>query len=368
MSQRLAVPFVALDRQYSRYKEELDVAFGRVASSGMYVLGPDVEAFEGELAKICDVPHVLTLANGTDALILALRVLGVGEGDEVITAPNSFIASAGAIVAVGATPVFADIREDHNIDPAAVERCITEKTKAIMPVHLTGRPAAMDEINVIAKANGLFVVEDAAQAIGARYKGRAVGSLGDVGCFSLHPLKNLFVMGDGGFLTVKDTVLFEKLKILRNHGLLDRNTCSQWAINSRLDSLHAAMGLVKVKHFEAITKRFRAIAERYRNSLKDVLEVPSDTEDEFAVYHNFVVCTDRRDELMAHLKLNDIGCAVHYPIPLHLQPAANELGYKKGDFPVTERQNTRQLSLPIFPELTELEIDAVIAAIRDFFQ
>lgn len=362
------VPFVALNRQYEAYKAEIDAAFQRVAASGMYVLGEEVELFEKELATLCEVPHVLTVANGTDALILAMKALGVGEGDEVITAPNSFIASAGSAVSIGAKPVFADIREDHNIDPARIEKAITKKTKAIMPVHLTGRPAPMDEINQIAKAHELFVIEDAAQAVGAKYKGRPVGGLGDAGCFSLHPLKNLFVMGDGGFITLKDSALYEKIKIMRNHGLRNRDECSFWAMNSRLDALHAAMGRVKLKYFDAITARFRTIADMYREGLEDIVDVPRDTKDEFAVYHNFVICVDQRDALKEFLAQRGIGTAIHYPIPLHLQDAAKDLGYKRGDFPVTERLNQRQLSLPIYPELKQEEIEAVIGAIREFHQ
>lgn len=359
----IPVPFVALDRQYHAYKAEIDAAFERVASSGMYVMGDEVEAFEAELAQICGVPYALTVANGTDALILALKALNIGAGDEVITAPNSFIASAGAIIAVGATPVFADVRGDHNIDPKAVKAAITDKTKAIMPVHLTGRPAAMDELNTL----GLPVIEDAAQAIGATYKGAPVGSLGELGCFSLHPLKNLFVMGDGGFMTMKDKAHYERIKHLRNHGLINRNECVTWSMNSRLDAIHAAIGCVKAKHFKTITARFRAIADQYRAGLKGVVEVPEDTRDECAVYHNFVILTDQRDALQEFLKDKGIGSAIHYPILLHLQEAAKDLGYKQGDFPVAEMLNKRQLSLPIYPELTDEEINTVINTIKEFY-
>lgn len=364
----MKVPFVALNRQYEAYKSEIDAAFERVASSGMYILGEEVELFEKELAALCGVPYVLTVANGTDALILAMKALGIGPGDEVITAPNSFIASAGAVVSIGATPVFADVRTDHNIDPDKIKAALTEKTKAIMPVHLTGRPAPMDEINEIAKEHGLFVIEDAAQAIGAKYKTRPVGSLSDGGCFSLHPLKNLFVMGDGGFISLKDKVLYKKIKIMRNHGLKNRDECSFWAMNSRLDTLQAAIGRVKLKHFDVITNRFRAIADLYRAGLEDIVDTPADTADEFAVYHNFVIGADNRDELKEFLAEKGIGTAIHYPVSLHLQEAAKDLGYKKGDFPVTEALNARQLSLPIYPELTQEEIDAVIGAIRAFYQ
>jgi len=363
----VSVPFVDLARQYLAYKEETDQAFHRVASSGVYILGDEVAEFERELADLCQVPYALTVANGTDALVLALKALGIGEGDEVITAPNSFIASAGSIVAVGATVKFVDVGPDHNMDPNKLLAAITGRTKAIMPVHLTGRPANMDAINQIANAHGLYVIEDAAQAIGAKYKGKSVGSLGTMGCFSLHPLKNLFVMGDGGFITLSCPHLYEKMKCMRNHGLMNRNDCSFWAMNSRLDSLHAAIGRIKVKHFSYITSRFREIADMYRERLRDVVEVPCDTKDEFAVYHNFVICAERRDELQAFLAQNGIETKIHYPVLLHLQPAARGLGYKMGDFPVAERLNKCQLSLPIFPELRQEEVDSCIAGIRKFY-
>lgn len=362
------VPFVDLAREYRAYQGEIDAAFRRVAESGMYILGDEVAAFEEGLAKICGVPYALTLANGTDALILAMRALGLKPGDEVITAPNSFIASAGSIAAIGGVIKFADIRADHNIDPESIERAITPKTRCIMPVHLTGRPAAMDDINAIAKRHNLFVVEDAAQAIGARYKGRPVGSLGNIGCFSLHPLKNINIMGDGGFVTLSDPELYEQIKILRNHGLISRDDCMVWALNSRLDAVHAAIGRVKLKYFEDMTNRFRAIAGLYREGLRDVVQVPDDTDDEYAVYHNFVICAPRREELQKFLLERGVETKIHYPVLLHLQPAAKDLGYKRGDFPVAERLNALQLSLPIYPELKDFEIDQVIQSIREFYK
>lgn len=357
------VPFVSLERQYLKYKAEIDEAFSRVASSGAYIFGEEVEAFEKDLAEICGVPYVLTVANGTDASILAMKALGIGKGDEVITAPNSFIASASSIIAVGATPVFADVCEDHNIDPEAVKAAITDKTKAIVPVHLTGRPAKMGELMSL----GLPIVEDAAQAIGALYKGQPVGSFGEFGCFSLHPLKNLFVMGDGGFISMKSEEHYERLKHLRNHGLINRNECVTWSMNSRLDAVHAAIGRVKTRHFDKITARFRAVADRYRESLRDVVHVPEDTADQKAVYHNFVILTEKRDELQQYLQSKGIGCAIHYPVLLHLQEAAKDIGYKLGDFPVAEMLNKKQLSLPIYPEITNEEIDTVISRIKEFY-
>jgi len=361
------VPFVALGRQFEAHEEHLVEIFRKVGRSGAYVMGPQVAEFEEAAAKAGGAGYAVALANGTDALILALRALGIGRGDEVITAPNSFIASAGAIAAVGATIRFADVNEDLNIDPEAVSRAITGRTRAIIPVHLTGRPARMTELNALAKARGLFVIEDAAQAIGAELEGRRVGGLGDIGCFSLHPLKNLHVYGDGGFVTTNDEGLAARIRLLRNHGLRDRDHCVEWSINSRLDTLQAAVATYKLALLDKWTRRFRSIAQAYRAGLQDCVEVPVDRDGEYAVYHNFVVLTDHRRELMAHLAALGIETKVHYPILLHLQEAARLLGYKSGDFPVAERTAQRMMSLPIYPELSSDEIEYVIDGIRSFY-
>lgn len=363
----IRVPFVALERQFAAHEAQLVEIFRAVGRSGAYVMGPPVAAFEAAAAKACGTQHAVALANGTDALILALRALDIGPGDEVITAPNSFIASAGAVAAVGATIRFADVGDDLNIDPDAVARAITGRTKAIMPVHLTGRPARMRELNAVAKARGLFVIEDAAQAIGAELEGRRVGSLGDIGCFSLHPLKNLHVCGDGGFVTTDDADLAARVRLLRNHGLRDRDHCVTWSINSRLDTLQAAIATYKLAHLDDWTRQFRAIAAAYREGLRDCVQVPVDRDGEVAVYHNFVVQADHRDELMTHLAARGIETKIHYPVLLHLQEAARGLGYKPGDFPVAERIARRMMSLPIYPELTPGEIDAVIDGVRSFY-
>ena len=363
----MSVPFVDLGRQYFAYKKEIDAAFESVAASGVYVQGEVIEQFERALADFCGVSYCLTVASGTDALTLAMRALGIGVGDEVITVPNSFIASVGSIIAVGAVPVFVDVREDYNIDPGKIIHAITSKTRAIMPVHLTGRPAAMDEINVIAKEYRLAVIEDAAQAIGARYKGRAVGGLGDIGCFSLHPLKNLSVMGDGGFLTTNNEDYYQMVKLLRNHGLINRNECVRWGFNSRLDAIHGAVGLAKMKHLKDITERLREIARMYREALSDIVVTPPEKSDEYVVYHNFIIGTNEREKLQQFLQKKKIGCSIHYPILLHLQQAAKGLGYSHGDFFVAERLAERQLSLPIYPELKEFEIEEVIDAIAEFY-
>ena len=361
------VPFVSLDRQFLALQAELTAAFARVGRSGMYILGEEVERFEAEAAAYCGVRHAIGVANGTDALVLTMKALGIGAGDEVVTCPNSFLASAGAIVAAGAKPLFADAARDYNIDPRALEKALTPRTRAVIPVHLTGRPADMDAINAIAGERGIAVIEDAAQAIGARYRGRRVGSLGKVAAFSLHPLKNLGVYGDAGMITTDDSSLYERIKKLRNHGLRNRDECEAWGFNSRLDPLQAAFASVKLKHLDRWNERCRTIAARYRAALRDVVEVPVDQPHEEPVYHNFVIRSERRDELMKHLDLRGVGSRIHYPIPIHLQHAARSLGHRRGDFPESEGQAATILSLPIYPELEDAEIDAVIEGVRTFF-
>ena len=367
MSEGARVKFVNLPLRFEDYEDELVDAFRRVVRSGAYVLGPEVSAFEKELSAYCGSKFALGVGNGTDGLIIALRALDIGPGDEVITAPNSFIASAGAIAMVGADIRFADVGPDYNIDPAKIESAITDKTKAIMPVHLTGRPADMDPINEIARAKNLYVIEDAAQAIGAKYKGRPVGSLGDIASFSLHPLKNLQVYGDGGILTTSDEKLYERMNRLRNHGLVNRDTSAEWGLNSRLDTIQAALGLAQLKRLDEWTQRFREIADAYREGLRDVVSVPEETNHEYAVYHNFVILAENRDALMSHLDSRGIDTKIHYPILLHRQPAAADLGYGPGSFPVAEEQVTKIVSLPIYPELTSEEVQRVINEIRAFY-
>lgn len=367
MAAEVKVPFVDLTRQFRGLEKELTQAFADVGRSGAYILGPPVEAFEFALARYCDVRHAITVANGSDALFLILKAIGVGPGDEVITAANSFIASAWVAVAAGATPVLADVSEDLNIDPKALAAAITPRTKAIIPVHLAGRIAAMHEINDIAKKAGIAVIEDAAQAIGARYHNRPAGSLGLAAGFSLHPLKNLGIYGDGGFVTTDDDALADKLRLLRNHGLRTRDDCQLWGYNSRLDTLQAAFGLIKLPKLDVWNARCREIAGMYRAGLRDCVGVPEDKPWELNVYHNFVITTARRDDLMSYLKKAGIGSAIHYPVPIHMQAAAKNLSYKEGSFPVVERLAQTMMSLPIYPELEQFEIDVVIQEVRKFF-
>jgi dTDP-4-amino-4,6-dideoxygalactose transaminase len=363
----MKVPFVSLDRQFRDLRGELVDAFERVGASGIYIMGEELERFEQEAAAYCGTRFALGVANGSDALFLILKALGIGSGDEVVTCPNSFIATAWVIVAAGARPVFVDAAEDYNIDPARVEAAVTPRTRAILPVHLTGRPAEMDTISEIGRRRGLAVIEDAAQAIGARYRGRRAGSLGLAAGFSMHPVKNLGLLGDGGLITTDDPALRDRIALLRNHGLRGRDHCEVWGYNSRLDALQAALARVKLRRLDAWNARCREIAGRYRAGLSDVVRVPRDREHEEPVYHNFIVRTDARDALARHLESRGVGSRVHYPVPIHLQECARSLGHREGDFPEVEAQTRTILSLPIYPELGDDEIAHVIDSVRSFF-
>lgn len=367
MPNSVRIPFVDLARQFRNIEEELTLRFQEVGRSGVYIMGSHLESFEKNMAHFLEVKHVLGVADGSDALFLIMTALGIGKGDEVITAPNSFIASAWTVVATGAQPVFVDVDQDLNMDPSLLEAAITPSTKAIMPIHLAGRPAKMDEINAIAAKHGLYVIEDAAQAIGARYKGARVGGLSTAAGFSLHPLKNLGIYGDGGLITTNDDALNEKLRKLRNHGLINRDECEIWGFNSRLDSLQAAFADVKLKYLDKWNAHCREIAQTYKDNLTSSVETPVDQDWEDCVYHNFVIKASNRDALMYHLKTQGVDTRVHYPIPIHLQKAASDLGYKLGDFPKTEAFSKTMISLPIYPELTEDEVNHVIESVNSFF-
>lgn len=369
MHNNYSVPFVDLARQFATIETELTKEFLSVGRSGVYIMGGRLESFEKKMSEYLDVKHVLGVADGSDALFLIMHALGIGAGDEVITAPNSFIASAWTIVAVGAKPVFVDVDEDLNISPELLEAAITPATKAIMPVHLAGRPAQMDQINKIAAKHNLYVIEDSAQAIGASYKGRKTGTLGIAAGFSLHPLKNLGIYGDGGLITTNDDHLNIKLRKLRNHGLINRDECEMWGYNSRLDPMQAAFGEVKLKYLDQWNNRCRDIADMYRQGLSNVKELvlPIDKEGEICVYHNFVIRTERRDEFMNYMREHGVDTRIHYPIPIHLQVAAVSLNYKNGDFPNTERFAKTMVSLPIYPELTDTEVNHVIQMVNGFF-
>jgi dTDP-4-amino-4,6-dideoxygalactose transaminase len=364
------VPYVNVAAQHSPIRDKLLAAVGNVIDHGQFILGAEVGEFERCFAELCGVHYAIGVNSGTDALILALRVLGIGLGDEVITVANSFVASASCIALVGARPVFVDVREDLNIDPALIETAITSHTRAIIPVHLTGRPADMDSILEIAQANDLYVIEDCSQAVGAEYKGRCIGSFGTLGCFSMHPLKTLNACGDGGTITTKDSELCEKLKVLRNVGHVSRDEVVVWSGNSRLDTLQASILLAKLEYLGEWTKKRRTNARFYQQRLADLqtVQVPIEKPHEKAVYHTFVIQVDRREDLRDYLADMGIRTAIHYPLPIHLQKAAEALGYKPGELPVTERQAERVLSLPVYPELETHQLEYVAGNIRSFYE
>lgn len=366
----MTIPYVDLAEQHAPIKEKLLEAVSRVLDHGRFVLGEEVDEFERRFARLCGVEHAVAVNSGTDALILALRALGIGPGDEVITVANSFISSVSCIVCVGAKPVFVDVREDYLMDPGLIEKAITPRTKALLPVHWTGRPADMAAIMAIARKYKLAVIEDCAQAVSAEYRGQKVGSFGDVGCFSLHPLKTLNACGDSGVITVKNKILYDKLCVLRNNGLYQRDEWTVWSNNSRLDTMQAAMLLVKLDYLEEWTEQRRNNAHFYQRQLQDLsqVQVPPQEKDMRAVYHTFILQADRRDDLRSFLAERGIGTKIHYAVPIHLQPVAKELGYKRGSLPVTERQADRILSLPVAQSLQPEMLEYVANTIRDFYQ
>ncbi len=364
------VPYVDIAAQHAAIKGELMAAVSEVLDSGQFILGQQVAEFEQRFAELCGVRYAVGVNSGTDALILGLKALGVGPGDEVITAPNSFVASTGCIRLLGAKAILVDVGDDYNIDPEKISAALGPRTRAILPVHLTGRPCDMDPVLKIASDRGLQVVEDCAQAVLAEYKGRRVGSFGAIGCFSLHPLKTLNACGDGGMVTTDDPELYERIKVMRNLGLKTRDDCIMWSQNSRLDTLQAAILLVKLKYLDHWTARRRENAQRYREQLQSVAQIrlPSREKDhEKAVYHTFVIQAERRDDLRAFLSARGIGSNVHYPVPIHLTEAGRELGYPPGSFPVTEAQARAIVSLPVYPELTEDKLDLVCEQIKAFY-
>jgi dTDP-4-amino-4,6-dideoxygalactose transaminase len=360
------VPFIDLTREYEAIRAEVEPAVGRVLASGRYILGPEVRAFEEELAAYCDAAHGIGVASGTDALMIALKAVGVGPGDEVVVPAFTFVATAEVVTNLGATPIFADVDPDRlTLDPADTARRLTSRTKAIVPVHLYGRPAEMAPLLDLAARHGAFVVEDAAQAVGATYRGRKAGSLGHLACFSFFPTKNLGAYGDGGLITTNDGALADRVRMLRAHGSRERYFHESPGWCSRLDEIQAAALRVKLRHLDAWTERRRALAERYHVGLGGLpLDVPGESLDERAVYHLFTVRTSRRDELKKHLDREGIGSAVHYPLPLHRQPVYRDASVT---LPGSERASHEVLSVPLFAYLGDGEQDAVIASIRAFF-
>ncbi len=367
--QHAPIPMVDLKVQYRSLKAEIEEVIHNIVESGHFILGPNVEAFEKEIAAYHGVKYAVGLASGTDALHFSLRALGIQGGDEVITTPFTFIATAEAIAYVGATPVFVDIDKDAmNIDPSQIEKKITPKTKAIIPVHIFGQPANMDEIMSLAKKHSLSVIEDCAQSFGADYKGKKAGSIGDTGCFSFYPSKNLGAYGDGGILTTNSEETFTKIKLLRNHSTIAPYKHGSIGYNSRLDEIQAGILRIKLRHIDSYNQKRREIAKIYTSMLKDAVRCPLGTADRTHVYHQYTIRSPKRAEIQGTLKAGNISSVVYYPIPLHLQPAFNSLGYKEGSLPDAEQTAREVLSLPMYPELepkqAELIAETVVKAVK----
>lgn len=359
------IPLVDLKAQYAAVQPEIDAAIRRVVSKADFILGEEVDSFEKEFAAFCQAKYCVGVASGTAALHLALRACGIGPEDEVITTPHTFIATAEAISQTGARPVFVDIEPDgYNLDPAQIEAALTPRTKAILPVHLYGQPANMKPILEIARRHGLRVIEDAAQAHGAEHCGRPVGTWSDVACFSFYPAKNLGAYGDGGAVTTNDPKIADTVRLLRNHGRSEKYEHLVQGYGERLDALQAAILRAKLPHLADWNARRRHHAQYYRQLLRGLSEVlPQEQVDTTPVYHLFVIRTSDRDRLQAHLKAQGIQTGIHYPIPLHLQPAYQHLGYGEGVFPLTEEAARRVLSLPMYPELSDEQIGRIVAAV-----
>jgi dTDP-4-amino-4,6-dideoxygalactose transaminase len=365
----MKVPYTDIAAQFAN-NQEVRGAIEEVLRGGQFVLGPAVDRFERHFAELCGVKHAVGVSSGTDALFLALKVLGIGEGDEVITVPNSFLATVGAIAQTGAFPRLVDVADDYNIDVEKIEPAINERTKAIVPVHLTGNPARMEEINAIAEKHGLFVIADAAQAVNASINGKNVGLFGDLAAFSLHPLKNLNTCGDGGVITTDSEDYYKQLLLYRNHGLKNRNEARFFAYNCRLDSIKAAVADLQIPAIAAVTDKRNRNAALYDAGLADLerwVKIPPRRSGVRQAFHIYVIQAENRNKLIAFLEEKGVETKIHYPIPVHLMEAARPYGYKRGDFPIAEAQAERIVSLPVHQHLSEEQIEYVIRTVRKFY-
>lgn len=362
------VPFIDLQERYQEERESLMKIFDQVMSSGHLVLTPELAEFEADVVKFTGAKHCVGLNSGTDSLMMGLWALGIGKGDEVITSPISFVATTGSIMHVGATPVYVDVRDDQNIDPSLIEAAITPRTKAIMPVHWTGRISDMEKINDIARRHGLVVIEDSAQCMGAYLNGRHGGTFGDVGAISTHPLKNLNAIGDGGFLLTDNDDVAKKVRLYRNHGLAGREDCVMYGVNSRLDVLNARILQYRLTRLEGIIAKRKHNADLYRELIKqEPVFIPPDEANQLNPYVMFLVQADDRDKLQAYLLEAGVQSLVYYGTPLHLHKAAEQFGYGKGDLPVAERQCDRVLALPHHQYLSADQIGYTADAINEFY-
>ncbi len=365
----MTVPLLDLPAQYREIGDQMEREVIEVLRSGRYIKGPKLEEMERELAAYCEVEKAVSCASGTDAILLSLMAYSVGPGDEVITSPYTFFATGGCISRLGARPVFVDIDPvTYNIDPRLLPAAFSEKTAAIIPVHLYGQCADMDPILLSAREKKIPVIEDAAQAIGARYRGQSAGSMGSIGCFSFFPSKNLGACGDGGFMTTNDPDLAERLTILREHGAKPKYYHKEIGINSRMDALQAAIILVKLPHLDKWHQGRRRNAAFYDQRLAELpLVLPRIADGSESVFNQYVIRTENRDDLRRHLQKRGIGNEIYYPVPLHLQDCYRDLGYGEGSFPEAEKAARQTLALPIYPQLTEEQLEEVAAAIESFF-
>ena len=364
----MSIKYIDLSLQTKKIAPELSNIFKEVISSGQFVGGKYINKFERNMSKFLGVKYCVALNSGTDALTFAMHSLGIKRGDEVITPPNSFVASTAAIIHLGAKPIFVDVLEDQNLDFSKIEKSLTKKTKAIMPVHLTGRPCEMKEIMKIAKKYNLKVIEDSAQSIGTRYNQKKVGTIGDVGCFSAHPLKNLNALGDAGYLATNNKKIYEKIKDLSNHGMTKRNTIYRFGHVSRMDSLQASILGFKLKNLNSVILQRRKNYEIYRNNLnRKHIFFPEEKKYQYNTYHTFVIQVKNRNKLKKFLEAKKIETSIHYPVPIHLQPAAKFLGYKIGDFPIAENQSKKILTLPIHQDLRQIDILRICKEVNSFY-
>ncbi len=364
------IPYLDLAAQMRPLRKEIDAVIAKTLDNCSFCLGPDVVQFEKDFARYCGARHSVGFNSGTSALHVGLLLLNIKPGDEIITTPFTFVATSWAISYVGARPVYVDIDEKtFNLDPKQVERAITPRTKAIMPVHLYGHPCDLDPLLEICRKHKLALVEDACQAHGAKYRGKMVGTFGALSGFSFYPGKNLGAYGEGGALVTNDDAMDKRARSLREHGSTQRYYHDEVGYNYRMEGIQGAVLGVKLKHLDAWTHARRRVAHRYHQLLAGTpLQLPREADYAESAYHLYVVLHPKRDELKKHLDTNKVGCALHYPLPLHLQKCYASLGYKAGDFPASERAARECLSLPIYPELTDSQMDRVASVVKDFFK
>lgn len=362
------VPFVGISRQFISLEKNIIQEIRNIGKTGNFILGNKLDEFEKKFAKYCNTKFALGLNSGSDALFLGLKALGIQKGDEIITTPHSFIATSWVIEAVGAKIIFCDVMSDGNINPDLIQEKISKRTKAILPVHWAGNPFNIKAITNISKKNKLYLIEDAAQAIGAKYNQKKVGSFGIFAGFSLHPLKNLGVIGDGGMFVTNNSALYKNVKLLRNHGLIDRDHCKIWGYNSRLDEIQASVGLLKLKKIDKWNKKCIEIANLYSSKLKKYVSIPVVEKNSVSVFHNYIILVNNRNALKKYLDEEGIETKIHYPIPIHKQSAYIKKYGKEKNLKMTDKLSKMSLSLPIYPELELSKVNYIISKIINFHE